>query len=154
MKTVILTTNPRLSPALITETRTKMGAADLPVDVVSWGPASAPLDDVAGTHLVVGPPKPARPTSLPGKVVRKLDRSKPGRALSRIVRGGLSRQFWARIRRSDDARRLLSGADVIVALDVASIRSAWSIARRRPDVVAVYGAAAAAQHVERLTAAG
>lgn len=151
MKTVILTTNPRLSPALITEARTKMGSVTLPVDVVSWGPASAPLDEVAGTHVVVGPPAAARPTSLPGKVVRKLDRSKPGKLVRRVVQGGLSRRFWSRVRHDDTARRLLLDADLVVALDVASIRSAWAIARRRPEVVAVYGAAAAAQHVQKAT---
>lgn len=61
------------------------------------------------------------------------------RAARRVVRGGLSRRFSRACRASKAARDLLEGADVVIAMDVASIRTAWQHGRRNDLAAVVYG---------------
>lgn len=148
MKIVLLSSSQRLTPQIIEDARAKI-QTEAPVDVISYSPALQALDDVAASHVVTG--VRGRPTTLPAKVMRKLERTKPGRGVRRFIVGGLSRRMWSSIRGNPNALRLLDHSDIVVALDTASIRTAWHIARRRDDVAVVYGAAGAAHAVRSVT---
>ena len=138
-RTVFVSTSQKLVAKTIEDARAK-AELDTTVDVISYSPPTGKLDDVAGQVVVVGV-RP-KPTTLPARVVRRAERTKPGRALRRLISGGLSRRMWATTKRNPAARGLLDGADVVVALDTAAIRTAWHLARKRPATVVVYGPAA------------
>jgi hypothetical protein len=99
------------------------------VDMVTWSPPPEPLDGLVRRLTVVGPPP--GPRNIAVKIVHRL-------------RGGLSRRYWAKLRADTAVLDLIDDADLVVALDTPSVWAGWHLARR-PDVVVVVGAAAAAR---------
>jgi glycosyltransferase involved in cell wall biosynthesis len=59
-----------------------------------------------------------------------------------------SESLWLRLRRDTTARRAAARADVIVALDPASVHTVWQLARRHPGADAVLGLTPAIRTVE------
>lgn len=92
-------------------------------------------------------------------VIAAASESLPARGARRVVRGGLARRFSRACWGSAQARRLLQTADVVVAMDVASIRVAWQLGHRRDEPVVAYGIDGAVREVReraegRVPAAG
>ena len=129
MNVVLLLTGSSLAPGVADEVRTRTGDPGATVHIVAWRPLASPVAGVGNLH-VVGPASLPRPASLPVRAAR------------RLVRGGLSLQFWRRTRRDFAAMATIEQADVLVAVDTAAIRTGWHLARRLPAAQAVYGVAA------------
>lgn len=70
--------------------------------------------------------------------LRRVKRHRATRLVRRVVRGGLARQF-ARACRSGHAPELLRNCDVVIAMDVAAIQTAYLVGRRDPHPAVVYG---------------
>lgn len=102
----------------------------------------------SGLSTDQGSPDPTPPTASAtatsrgrrrvGRLLRQAKRHRTARLARRVVKGGLARQF-ARACRSGPASTVLRDCDVVIALDVASIRTAWLIGRRNPQPAVVYG---------------
>ena len=52
-----------------------------------------------------------------------------------------SRVFWRAVRESESAVSVLNSADVLLAVDLAGVRTAWKTRRLNPSVDAYYGVA-------------
>lgn len=138
-------------------------AAAEPEDERSAQPTGELLDDEAGTSELLGLhdepatsglstdarlPGPTPPTKgvtatarvrrRLGRLLRRAKRQRVARLARRAIKGGLARQF-ARACRSRPASTVLQDCDVVIALDVASIRTAWLVGRRNPHPAVVYG---------------
>lgn len=90
-----------------------------------------------------------RRRSHPRHLARQLRRTRPVRVLRRIAGRDVPSRFADRCLTDPAIVRMLATSDVVVALDVATIRTAWRVGRRtdRPDVV--YGIDAAERVVAR-----
>ncbi|HEU4676646.1 MAG TPA: hypothetical protein VFS29_11690 [Motilibacteraceae bacterium] len=87
----------------------------------------------------------------PRGMVRRVRRSRGGKLARRVVKGSLARQFAKACLRGPKARGVLASADVVIALDYASIRAAWHIARRvNRSAPVVYGLDAGARALQEL----
>lgn len=176
----LLTTSRLAYHVSVRTVRERLGD-DVEIRVLSWNPSDLPLDDVADTHLVVGPrgavlpparepaddetgtsevlglhdepatsgvttddapPQPASRAPTAGqrleRSLRRAKRHRAARLARRAVKGGLARQF-ARACRSGQAPELLRDCDVVIALDVAAIQTAYLVGRRDPHPAVVYG---------------
>lgn len=84
----------------------------------------------------------------PGRVTRGLERAMlgtaAGRALRRLTPLDPGSWFWRATRRTDEARRAIGSARVVVAVERDAMYAAWRWARRRGEGAAVvYGVPAA-----------
>ena len=177
MNVLLLVTGRALPTSVVDDARRELADVSLVVDVVTWLPPAEPLDEAVGTCVVIGPvraaptsggespaadrpaPGPSTPTAQAAPArspwVRTLRRPfgrarrRIGRAVRRLIVGGVSRQFWTRIRRDREASAVAARADVIVAMDTGAVRAGWHLARRHPDAVVTLGLAAAAREVEQ-----
>ena len=177
MNVLLLVTGRALPVSVVDDARRELADDSLVVDVVTWLPPVEALDEAVGTCVVIGPvravptsggtsppvsrtaPGPSTPTAQAAPArspwVRTLRRPfgrarrRIGRTVRRLVVGGVSRQFWTRIRRDGEASTVAARADVIVAMDTGAIRAGWHLARRHPAAVVTLGLAAAAREVEQ-----
>jgi hypothetical protein len=86
--------------------------------------------------------------ALPGGLAKMVTLS-PLPASKRLRGVPASKRMWERFQRDAAARRVASRADVVVALDPASVHTVWQLARRHRSADAVFGVAAALRAVQR-----
>src|SRR5690606_3500074 len=117
---VFLSTSQRLVSQTIEDAHAK-SELDRPVAVITYSPPVTDLNRSPVVDQVVVVGVRPKPVTLPARVLRRAERTFPGRALRRLLSGGLSRRMWSMTRRNRVARELLREADIVVALDTASI---------------------------------
>jgi hypothetical protein len=93
--------------------------------------------------------KRSRRRMHPRALARRAKASNAGKATRRVVKGSLARQFAHEVT-GPRVRGVVLEADVIVAMDGASLRAAWWLARKTPHPVVVYGLDAAVRAVALL----
>jgi hypothetical protein len=146
------------------------------VDLVTWSPPTDKVRLACGEVVVLGPretppapvepaPKGQPPAPLTGlsparvaaavrwrrRRLKRAFRSRLGRTWSLLGRDRA--RTWRRVRRRPEAMALLDRADLVVALDGQAIRAAWTLARRRPGLAAVWGLQSAEIAARRLATA-
>ena len=84
------------------------------------------------------------------RTYKHAQRSKAVRRARQIVRGGPSRQLWRRVRSHGQAQRMARTADLFVVVDGGAVRTGWHLARRYPNIDAVFGLPAAAERIKAL----
>ena len=141
MNIVVLSTGRApTAPAVAGVRRQFAGLPAARLSLVTWLTPSEPLDRIADMVVVLGP----SPSAATGPIVR----SRVVRALRRLVKGGVSRQFWTQLRRRDDAVRVVAEARAVIALDTGAARAGWHLARRHPSAVVTIGVPAAVRQLE------
>lgn len=115
---------------------------DVTVELVSWAPS-----EEMPQGIVVGS-APERPTldrllSRTGaaRVHRALQKLSVGRLINSLGPLDQSRIFWRAVRENNDAMSALQSADVLLAVDLAAVRTAWQVRRRNSAIEAYYGLA-------------
>ena len=107
------------------------------------------LVDAGHTVHVVGLRKldaddwPVEETVWLGPAVLPKGKGPLGRARVRVWPGSVARQLDRAARRSRETQRLLDSADLVVAVDRASVPTLWRSSRRRRDVPHIFGIASA-----------
>ena len=112
------------------------------VRLVSWSPSE---DIPEGVAVGIPDQAPALDRLLaragaPG-LQRVLQRYPAGRLLNSLGPLDQSRVFWRAVRESESAVSVLNSADVLLAVDLAGVRTAWKTRRLNPSVDAYYGVA-------------
>lgn len=131
-----------LGGASLEEELAKASERDVVVRLVSWLPSK---DIPRG--IVVGS---AEKTPTLDRVLARIGAPRLHRILQAYPAGRLlnslgpldpSRVLWRAVRESEDAVSLLKSADVLLAVDLAGVRTAWKTRRLNPSIEAYYGLA-------------
>ncbi|WP_309071280.1 hypothetical protein [Arthrobacter sp.] len=131
-----------LGEASLEEELERVSQRDVAVRLVSWLPSRDIPEGV-----VVGTPQRAPLVDRllarigAGKLQRVLQRYPAGRLLNSLGPLDQSRVFWRAVRENKSALSVLDAADVLIAVDLSAVRTAWITSRRNPSVDAYYGLA-------------
>lgn len=118
----------------------KASGRDVILQLVSWSPS-----EKFPQGVVVGPTAGTLPLdrvlSRVGAVRLQsaLQKYPAGRLLNSLGPLDQSRVFWRAVREREDAMSALRSADVLVAVDLAAVRTAWITRQNNPTVEAYYG---------------
>ncbi len=124
-----------------------LGAAcgrDVEVSLLSWLPAADPAQFTATHSLAASDPGPIdrilRRIGMP-RIDAVLRRTPPGRLILSLGPSDPSRVFWRAVQADPQAMALLAGADVVLAVDLPGVRTAWNALRAQLVEHAYYGIA-------------
>lgn len=120
----------------------KASGRDVRLQLVSWSPSErfpqgVVVGPTAGTQAVDRVLTRIGAVRLQGV----LQKYPAGRLLNSLGPLDQSRVFWRAIQKREDAMSALRSADVLLAVDLAAVRTAWKTRQNNPSVEAYYGLA-------------
>lgn len=131
-----------LGGSSLAEELKKASRRDVTVELLSWSPSlDLPHGVVVGS--AVNRPAVDRVLLRAGtpRLHSLLQRFSVGRLLNSLGPLDQSRIFWRAVREHEGALSALRSADVLLAVDLAAVRTAWKTKREHPSIEAYYGLA-------------